>query len=242
MMSRRAKIAIFSAAGVVAVAALGIALAVRATQQVEPFYAEAISKPQDEMLAAGDRMESRVSALCSDAAKPGSWQTVFTSDEVNGWLATILKDKYTDVLPAEVIEPRVGFSDGKCQLGYKYRGKFFDTVVSIEGEGWMASEDLAAVRFRTLKAGALPLPVSNVVEDITKGAKKLRIPIRWTQQEGDPVLLVPVANALSTDTEVRRLEKIELKDGELRLAGKTEPRPAGGGKVASNPALGAPSL
>jgi hypothetical protein len=241
-MSRRLKIVLFSLGGVAIVAAVAVGYAVQATQQVEPFYTAAIDKPQQEMAAAGQRMESRVSALCSDAAKAGCWQTTFTSDEVNGWLATILKDKYTDVLPPQVIEPRVGFSDGKCQLGYKYRGKFFDTVVSIEGEGWMASEDLAAVRFRKLKAGALPLPVGNVIEDITEGARKLAIPIRWTEQEGDPVLLVPVANALSTDKEVRRLENIELRDGELRLAGKTEPRPATGGKVAINPALAAPSL
>src|SRR5690242_12588352 len=126
-MSRRLKIVLFSMAGIIVVAALAFGYAVQATQQVEPFYAEAIDKPQHEMQAAGQRMESRVSALCSDAAKPGCWQTVFTSDEVNGWLATILKDKYTDLLPPAVIEPRVGFSDGKCQLGYKYRGKFFDT-------------------------------------------------------------------------------------------------------------------
>jgi hypothetical protein len=240
-MSRRLKITLLSLGGLAISAGLVYAYAVQAMQQVEPFYAEALEKPHEDLETAGRQLETRVSALCSDAAKTGCWQTTFTADEVNGWLATILKDKYTDILPPEVVEPRVAFSEGKCQIGYRYRGGFFDTVVTIEGESWMESEDVAAVRFRELKAGALPLPVSNVIEDITDGASKLQIPIRWTEREGDPVLLVPVANAMSTEKELRRLEKIELHDGKLHLAGKTEPRPPAVAKVAISSVPSAPS-
>jgi hypothetical protein len=98
----------------------------------------------------------------------------------------------------------------------------------------MASEDIAAVRFRNARAGALPIPLSEVVEEVSAGAVKLEIPVRWTEQEGDPVLLVSVANALSTHEELRRLEKIELRENELRLAGKTEPRPDAQSEVASS--------
>ena len=38
------------------------------------------------------------------------------------------------------------------------------------------------------------------------------------------MMLVGVTNALSTDVEVRRLEEIELRDGELSLAGTATPR------------------
>jgi hypothetical protein len=111
-------------------------------------------------------------------------------------------------------------------------------AISVEGEAYMASEDIAAVRFRNARAGAIPIPLSEVVEEVSEGAVKLEIPVRWTEQEGDPVLLVSVANALSTHEELRRLEKIELRDGELRLAGKTEPRPKADAKIASAPSLG----
>jgi hypothetical protein len=241
-MSRRVRITLLSLGGLGIAGGLAYVIAIQAMQHVEPFYAAAIEKPHKQLETAAQQMESRVSALRSDAAKAGNWQTTFTADEVNGWLATILKEEYADLLPPQVVEPRVGFSEGKCQLGYRYRGGFFDTVVTIEGEGWMESEDVAAVRFRKLKAGALPLPTSNVIEDITKAAVKLHIPTRWTEKDGDPVLMVPVANALSTETELRRLEKIELHDGKLHLVGKTEPRPAIEEKVAANAAPAAPGL
>jgi hypothetical protein len=232
-MSRRLKLSLASLGGLVIAAALLYAFAVQAMQQVQPFYAEAIQKPPSQLETAGRRMESRVSALYSDAQKPGRWQTVFTADEVNGWLAVILKEKYIDLLPPEVYEPRVAFSDGKCQLGYRYKGSHIDAVISVEGDATMASEDVAAVRFRRAHAGLLPIPLSEVVEEVSDGALKLEIPVRWTEQDGDPVMLVSVANALSTNDELRRLEKIELRDGELRLAGKTEPRPKADANIAA---------
>jgi hypothetical protein len=232
-MSRRLKYALASLGGLAIVSSLLYAYALQAMQQAQPFYAAALKKPSRELETAGRRMESRVSALYSDAQKPGRWQSVFTADEVNGWLAVILKEKYTDLLPPEVSDPRVAFSDGKCHLGYRYHGEHFAMAISVEGEAYMASEDVAAVRFRNARAGALPIPLSEVVEEVSAGAVKLEIPVRWTEQAGDPVLLVSVANALSTHDELRRLEKIELRDGELRLAGKTEPRPQVQSEVAS---------
>jgi hypothetical protein len=89
----------------------------------------------------------------------------------------------------------------------------------------MDADDVPAVRLRAAWFGGLPLPMSRVVEEISASAAKLEIPIRWTETDGDPVLLASVTDALSTDEERRQLERLELRDGELLLAGKAEPRP-----------------
>jgi hypothetical protein len=68
--------------------------------------------------------------------------------------------------------------------------------------------------------------MSEVVDEITAIAAKLQLPIRWAHQDGDPILLAPVTNALSTDRERRQLERLELRDGQLLLAGSTSPRPS----------------
>jgi hypothetical protein len=222
-MSRRWKSAAYALTGlVVAVAILGFA-ALRALRQPQPFYAKAMRAEPQELQNASKRLETRVSDLRRDAERPGRWQTVFTDDEVNGWLAVVLKEKYTDLLPPEVVDPRVAFDKGAARVGYRYQGDQVDALISIEAEASMASDDVASVRFKRVRAGSLPLPTSSVVEYIDDAAKKLEIPARWTETDGDPTLLVPVAGALSTEAERRRLETIELHDGKLVLEGSTQP-------------------
>jgi hypothetical protein len=223
-MSRRVKFTAFALVGLLAAAAVAGIAAYQALGKAQPFYAKAMKAKPKDLERASQRMESRASTLYSDAKKPGVWRTVFTADEVNGWLAVVLKDKYKHILPPEVVDPRVAFEKGKALVGYKYKGEKFESLISIEAEAYMSENDLAAVRFRRVWAGVLPLPATSVIEYISDAAKKLEAPIRWTEIEGDPLLLVPVENALSTEEEGRKLEKVEFHAGELLLTCSTAPR------------------
>lgn len=197
-----------------------------AAQAVDPFYAEATEAKPAELREAGEQLEDRVADLNDQAETTGRWESTFSDAEVNGWLATILKEKYPTLLPPEVVDPRVSFVAGRCLLGYRFEGNTLRAMVTIEGEPFMASHDVAGIRFRKARIGILPLPLAKVVEHINNGAKELDIAVRWIENEGDPVLLVGVTNALSTDDEVRRLEVIDLREGELSLAGTATPRKA----------------
>ncbi|MCC6492368.1 MAG: hypothetical protein IT424_05045 [Pirellulales bacterium] len=213
------------ALGCLLLAAAGLGgYALQAMHRVRPFYAEAVQAPPEQLQTAAQRMEDRVEDLVSEPAPVGAWEMVFSDEEVNGWLVTILQEKYPTFLPPQVADPRVAFRENRCMLGYRYRGKTLETVISIEGAASLPEDDLAAVRLRKAFAGLLPLPMSRVVQEVALGAEKLGIPIRWAEEQGDPVLLVSVADALSTDNERRTLQRIELRDGELLLAGSVEPR------------------
>jgi hypothetical protein len=225
-MSRRLKIALSLLTGVVILGGVAGAFVIYAMQRVQPFYADAIGAEPQEVKSAGRRMEKRVSQLYEDAARQGPWQTVFTDDEVNGWLAGYLAAKHAELLPPEVIDPRLAFVEGGCKIGFRYFGKRLDAVISLEADAFMAANDVAAIRLRRAYLGALPLSMPDVVAEISKGAAALGLPIRWAEQEDDPLLLVAVSDALSTEEELRQLERLELRDGEVLLAGKTEPRSA----------------
>lgn len=221
---RRRKLALALLGVLLAVTAIGGGWAYRAMREVEPFYAAAIETKPAELERAGRRMEDRVADLATESQTTGRWESKFTADEVNGWVALMLKEKYPDLLPPEVIDPRVAFSNGRCQVGYRYEGDRLRAVITIEGDASMANHDVAAVRLRRARFGALPLPLSQVVEEINERAADLDVPIKWIEQQGDPVLLVAVTNALSNEQEVRRLEKIDILEGELVLAGTATPR------------------
>lgn len=231
-MTRRRQVLVILVGSVLLAAAVFGGYALRATQEVRPFYAEAVQAPPEQLATAADRMETRVERLVNEPKPAGDWETVFTDEEVNGWVAMMLEDEYPDLLPPQVTEPRVAFREDRCMLGYRYRGKTLKTVISIEGAATMPERDLVAVRLERAFAGVLPLPMSKVVDEISIGAKKLGIPIQWSETGGDPVLLVKVAGALSTEEERRELERIKLRDGELVLAGSAEPVRPSKGEVA----------
>jgi hypothetical protein len=216
-MKRRSKIVAVTLGGLALLGAGAAVYVLREIGEVQPFYAAAIQADPQDVEIAGRRAEDRVETLLEVPKGTDRWETVFTDEEVNGWLAVVLEEKYTELLPPEVTDPRVAFTPGGCKIGYRYQGRRIEGVVS--------ADDVPAVRLRAAWFGGLPLPMSRVVEEITDSAAKLKIPIRWSEKDGDPVLLASVTDALSTEEERRQLERLELRDGELLLAGRAEPLP-----------------
>jgi hypothetical protein len=222
-MSRRRKVILACLAMFAGVLGLGAGYVLYAVREVQPFYAAAIETEPEVLESAGRRMEQRVDELY-DQPQPGNWSTVFTDEEVNGWLARYLQEDQPTLLPPEVVDPRVAFVEGGCKLGFRYAGASLDAVVTVEAEAYMVEENLAAVRFRQARLGALPISMSTVISHISKGAATLKIPIRWTEADGDPVLLAPVTDALSTPEETRSLARLVFSEGQVSLTGATTPR------------------
>lgn len=225
-MTARKKLAAVALLGPAVAGAVAFGFARQALREVRPFYAKAIQVEPQALESASRQMESRVAALYSDAKPPGQWTTVFSDAEVNGWLAVALEEKYAELLPPEVSDPRVAFGDDRCLVGFHYHGQQIDAVVSVEAEPFMAADDVAAVRLRDARVGSLPIPMSKVVDSITEAAEQLGLLVRWTQLEEDPVLLVSLTGALSTEEELRQLKLLKLREGELLLTGSTAARPA----------------
>lgn len=225
-MTFRKKLAAVALLGLAVAALVAYGFARQALREVHPFYAKAIKTEPRALQSASRQMENRVAALYSDAKPPGEWTTVFSDAEVNGWLAVALEEKYADLLPPEVSDPRVAFADDRALIGFHYRGDWTDAVVSVEAEAFMADDDVAAVRLRDARVGSLPIPLAKVVDSITEAAEQLDVIVRWTQLGEDPVLLVSLTDVLSTDEEQRRLKLLKLREGELLLTGSTEARPA----------------
>src|SRR5689334_12677815 len=106
-MERKVRIAAIGGAVVVALIVACLGGAYYAVQQVRPFYQQAL-QVEPEVLERGSReLESRATALYSDARQRGEWQAVFTSDQINGWLATQLAQNPDGQLPANIRDPRI---------------------------------------------------------------------------------------------------------------------------------------
>jgi hypothetical protein len=216
-MARKVRIA--AICGVIAstllVALLGGAY--YAAQQVRPFYEQALKIEPDELERGRRELESRATALYSDAKQTGRWQALFTTDQINGWLATQLTQNSGTELPANFRDPRVAIAHDVLTLGFRTSSGGVETVISVDAGVSLTDDGAVAVELISVKAGALPLPVLQLADQLADACKKMKLPVRWTRNGGKPVALVEIRSK-----EPVFIDAIQLDDDQLYVAGHTE--------------------
>jgi hypothetical protein len=203
-----------------------------AAQQVRPFYQEALKTEPAALEQGRQELESRATALYSDAKQAGHWQALFTADQINGWLATQLahnSESSASALPKEIRDPRVAITRDALTLGFRTSSGGVETVISVDASVSLTETGAIAVRLIGVRAGALPLPVLQLADELAEACQRLKLPVRWTRQDGKPVALVEIQSS-----EPVYIDSIQLDDGQLYVAGHTE-------KVRRNAAIRPPS-
>jgi hypothetical protein len=195
----------------------------QATRHEPAFYQRALEMAPQQQEVAGDELERGVLELHNEVRRTGIWSALFTEDQINGWLASDLKEKFPKLLPRWCKEPRVALEQENAKLACRYESPRVSTVVSFSLSVHLTDEpNVIAVRVSRARAGALPLPLKNFLDRVTLVAAKSGIPLRWTQEDGDPVALFTIpADHEDYITQGVFLETIELRDGAIYLAGRS---------------------
>lgn len=221
-MARKYRIAAIGTLTVVGLAVAIVGGAYYAARQVEPYYEEAIHT-EPAVLERGSReLESRASALYSDARQIGHWQALFTVEQINGWLATQLAAGKGTKLPENMRDPRVAITRDRLTLGFRTKPGGVETVVSVDASVLITNDGNVGIRFMSVRAGALPLPVLQLADELATACKKLKLPVRWTQENGRPIAIVNIANSTSSENREFFIDSIELRNNEMYVAGHTE--------------------
>jgi hypothetical protein len=221
-MRRNVRIAAVCTLIVVSLVAMVLGSAYYAARQVRPFYRQAL-QIEPEALERGSReLESRATALYSDARQLGQWQALFTAEQINGWLATQLAANQQSALPTNIRDPRVAIEPERLTLGFRTFSGGVDTVVSVDAGVELTEEGAVAIQFFSVRAGALPLPVMQLADEIAAACQDLKLPVRWTQQDGRPVAIVELHTDAGDSKREFFIDSIELGKNELYVAGHTE--------------------
>jgi hypothetical protein len=195
----------------------GLGGAYYAARQVRPFYEQAL-KIEPAVLEQGSReLESRATALYSDVKQAGHWQALFTTEQINGWLATQLATNAKGELPNNIRDPRVAIARDVLTLGFQTSSGGVETVISVDAAVSLTDQGAVAVRLISVRAGNLPLPVLQLADELAAACQKLKLPVRWTRQDGKPVALVEIRTK-----DPVFVDAIQLDDGQLYVAGHTE--------------------
>lgn len=221
-MSRRVRIPLVVAGVLVLLLAGGGLWFWLAVRHVPHFYSDALAVDLVEQKQASDKMVRRTAALSNDLRREGHWDAVFTADQINGWLAVDRTQNHPQLIPHEFHDPRVAIHDGQMIVGCRYESARIDTVLSLTADVYLQSPNVLAVRIQRARAGAVPLPLKDVTNELVTACENLGCKVTLREVEADPLLLItmPLPTNSARDGTVR-VETIELREGEVHLAGET---------------------
>jgi hypothetical protein len=223
---------------VVAVAGLAMLYSLfEASQQVPAFYREAVARNPGEQQVARDEFVAETTALASDVRRAGRWQHVFTSEQINAWLALELAANYPELLAGEWHDPRIDIGEHEATIACRYDNGSISTVLSLSVDVYLHAPNVIALRIRRARAGALPVPLAQVLDAVSQVARELKLRLEWRKASGDPVALVTFPPPRDSQTAAVRLETVELRKGELFVAGAM----GRGDRLAEVPAAPAPA-
>lgn len=215
---------IIAACAVGALAAIGLWATWSASRRAPAFYRQALAASPEALAENGQQFERTALELHNQLQLDGHWQVSITQDEINGWLASDLPAKFPRVLPPGASEPRIAIDDGEFRLAVHYRSGGVDTVLSLAGEAYLTAQpNELAVRLVKTRAGLLPVPLERLIQEISAWSVRADFPLRWTEVRGAPVALVRLP--LELDDEGKRrvvLDRLNLSEGKLFLAGRTQ--------------------
>ena len=195
----------------------------QATRHVPEFYQQALEVSPQQQATAGDELERQVLELHNEIQDEGRWQAVFNEDQINGWLASDLTEKFADSLPKGVSAPRVAIGPEAVRLACQYQDHRIETVVSLTlSLAVNRQSNEVAITVQQVRAGLLPLPLKDLLDEVAAVARRAELDLRWAQSAGAPVALLRVpAEIPSLEVDGFQLDEIALGEGEIRLIGQT---------------------
>lgn len=190
-----------------------------ASQHVPEFYREAISLDPDDQQPARDEFVAQVAALASDLHRSGHWQSLFTADQINAWLALELATNYPELLRGGLHDPRISIRANEATIAGRYENGQMTAVLSLTVDAYLQEPNVLAVRIRRARAGALPVPLAQILDGISHAARQLNLRLEWRKTHGDPVALITFPRPHTSPSEPLNLQVIELRDDELFVSG-----------------------
>ena len=177
------------------------------------------------------QLESQVAALVSEAQQNDRWSTVVTAEQLNGWLTMQLPIDFPELEKTGVRQPRLLLKENEmliaCQARVQRRNAVISaTLVPVVGEqGWVG------VEIKSVRVGKLPLPIDTLISKADRAIRDARITpdklrYRWAESDGNTVLMFDLEQIASSVDQVRRLDTLEVRDGELLIGGRNEDRAA----------------
>jgi hypothetical protein len=221
-VSRRLRLSLLVLGCPLILAAIALLAVLVAARHEPAFYRKALEADPAELSKGSDRMLRQAAALQSTGQREGRWEASITAVEINGWLAVDLPKNHPDALPPTLHDPRVAISPNGINIGCRFDGSV-TSVLSLTVQPYLAEPNVIALRIVRARSGALPIPLGRVLDWFSEAARAGQLQLQWRRTGDDPVALISLPVDDDSDRTVR-IDAVELRDGEIYIAGSTERR------------------
>ena len=206
---------------------IAIVTVVRSTLTLPEFYREALQVPVEQLTIDGAAFERKIFQLSGDLQLDQPWSVEITEEEINGWLAVDLPEKFPGQLPETISEPRVAFSDGQIHIAFAIDWMEWKSAVHVRGSLFCTEKvNEVGLKISQVSSGWLSIPIEYWVQQIQTSLQKRNVRLTWVESENDPVALLNLSNHMSLPAEGIwiRIDSIEVTDGVIRLQGISNDR------------------
>ena len=185
-----------------------------------PYYLAMIRLPLEQREIKAKHFVAQSLQLRNDIVNEPTWQAVFSDQEVNAWLAKDLVEHFADQLPPEVHDPRVLFEMNRVVLAFQLEKGGFHSVITVVARPHVPEDNTVELTLEKIRAGILPVPADNVLDRIIDHARHRGVNVQWQRRDGYPVVVMRYTPNLSREDV--QLEELEIRNGQLRLAGRSD--------------------
>ena len=158
--------------------------------------------------------------LRNDITNERTWQAVFTDQEVNAWLAEELMTHFADQIPASVHEPRIAFDHDQVTFAFGLDKGPIRSVIWVVARVSVPEDNVLALSVEKVRAGVIPIAVSQVTGPLTRAARERGLDIRWMENEEPPVALIRYRPDGGRADVV--LQKLTISRGKIRFSGRSD--------------------
>jgi hypothetical protein len=184
------------------------------------FYRAIVQVPPERQEEEAKRFVAQSLQLRNDICNEPNWQAVFTDQQVNAWLAKDLVTHFADQLPPEVHEPRVVFEPDRVTLAFQLDQGSVKSVIWVVARPNVPKGNVLELTLEKIRAGALPVPADKILDRIVEHVRDRGLEVEWKRVDHLPV--VTLRYTPDDDREDVRLERVEIRDGQIQLAGRSD--------------------
>lgn len=184
------------------------------------FYRGAEVPPGPHRQQESRQFEQIAHRFLSDLRYETQWRTAASDQLLNSWLAEdFVAQNLSQWLPAGVSSPRVSFKDDVVRVGFRYGELPWRIVVSLEAKLWLVPREpnVVVAEIRAFRAGAVPLTVKMLQEELTDKARDQNVKIAWYRLGGNPVAVIRFQADKREPT--IQLQALAIQDGILQAKG-----------------------
>ena len=218
-----------------------IVLAVGLMLRHEPdFYRRAALPAGQQRQQWSTDFRSELTNLIGGIINDKKWGARFTEEQINSYFEEDYLRLHSGdqaVFPDKVSAPRVVFDQDRVRLGFRYGGKRWSTVVTLDLNVWLAANEpnVIALEVQSMRVGAVPIALQSVLERFAESIRRQGsdVEMSWYRYNNRPVALLRFGSGRKDPTVY--LQHLKLVPGAIAISGADRTSRA----AATEPAAGA---